>query len=111
MAGRHRLHLRIVSTPEEADKLADFLLSSDRQHPVVAATTPAHSEDPEQTIIPVRNFIRRTVGFVHTVVLTSVVSYALRERTGSEFSVYKRAIRTYHPGFVRTRINGLTTPW
>ena len=89
----------IVRTLGEVDDLATFLLSPTRKHPVVVFSTPNGCNIVDETVFPVQPFLRRTVGFVHTVVLTSDASYALTNRFGAEFSVFNQAIRTYNPGF------------
>lgn len=89
----------IVKTTEETKKLVSLLLSPERKHPVVIFSTPDHCNVAEETILPVQPFFRRTVGFAHTVIITSDVSYALTNYFGSGFSVFNQAIRTYNPGF------------
>ena len=89
----------VVHTTDEVTELVSFLLSSARKHPVVIFSTPDHCNSAEETILPVQSFLRRTVGFVHTVIITSDASYALTDHFGTEFSVFNQAIRTYHPGF------------
>lgn len=76
-----------------------FLTSPHRLHPIVVFSLPEGSEDESETLIPVEQFIRRTVGFVHTVVLTSSASYGLTDAYGREFAAYRQAIRTFYPGF------------
>ena len=78
----------IVRTVDEADELASFLCSSTREHPVVVFSTPQNCNSVDETVFFVQPFLRRTVGFVHTVVLTSDASYALTDRFGAGFSVF-----------------------
>lgn len=89
----------IVETEEEAADLIDFLCARERRHPVVAFSLPDGSNDPNQTIIPVRHFIRRTVGYVHTVIVKPAATMILTDELGKEFSVYRQAVRTYYPDF------------
>lgn len=89
----------LVESEQDVDELAAFLEAPHRHHPVVVFATPEGSENTEETAIPVRPFIRRTVGFVHAVVITSEAAFALTDRLGREFSVYRQAVRTYNPGF------------
>jgi hypothetical protein len=88
-----------VDNQNDVDELVDFLLNPRRRSPVVVFALPEDSDDPGQTIIPVQEFIRPTVGYIHTVVISSDASYALTEALGATFSVYRQAIRTYWPGF------------
>lgn len=89
----------VVDTDQGVDELIEFLEAPGRHHPVVVFATPEDSENPDETAIPVRPFIRRVVGFAHTVVLTSSAAFALTDRLGREFSTYRQAVRTYNPGF------------
>jgi len=89
----------IVDSDQGVEDLIEFLEAPHRHHPVVVFATPEDSEDPDETAIPVRPFIRRVVGFAHVVVLTSDAAFALTDRLGREFSVYRQAVRTYNPGF------------
>lgn len=89
----------IVEAESDVDTLVEFLQNSDRNHPVVLFSLPEGSEDPEQTSVDVRSFIRRTTGFVHSAIITSSASFALTERLGRDFTVYRQAVRTFYPGF------------
>ncbi len=89
----------VVKRQNDVSELISFLKSPQRKHPVVVFTVPKNSDDINETIIETNQFIRRTVGFVHTAVLTSEASYALTDQLGREFSVYRQATRTYNPGF------------
>ena len=88
-----------VDLEDDVNELVDFLSSPHRRHPVVAFAVPEDSDDLSQTAIQVDKFIRQTVGFVHSAVLSSNASYALTEKLGREFSVYRQAVRSYNPGF------------
>lgn len=88
-----------VESEQDVDELVAFLEAPHRHHSVVVFATPEGSENADETAIPVRPFIRRTVGFVHAVVITSEAAFSLTDRLGREFSVYQQAVRTYNPGF------------
>jgi hypothetical protein len=88
-----------VESEQDVDELVAFLEAPHRHHPVVVFATPEGSENADETAIPVRPFIRRAVGFVHAVVVTSEAAFSLTDRLGREFSVYRQAVRTYNPGF------------
>lgn len=89
----------VVDTEDDVDELVAFIEAPHRNHPVVAFSLPEGSGNTDETILPVQPFIRRTVGFVHAVVVTSSAAFALTDRIGREFSVYRQAVRTYNPGF------------
>lgn len=89
----------LIKTENDVDELVDFMSSLRRKHPIVVFSTPEHSNISAETILPVRLFIRRTAGYVHTAVVTSDASYMLTDRIGVEFSVFNQAVRTYNPGF------------
>lgn len=89
----------VIETEDDAAEFIDFLRDSNRRHPVVAFSLPEDSNEATDTIIPVRPFIRRTVGFVHTVVVKPRPTLLLTDELGKEFSVYRQAVRTYYPDF------------
>lgn len=89
----------LVESEQDVDELVAFLEAPHRHHPVVVFATPEGSANADETAIPVHAFIRRTVGFVHAVVITSEAAFSLTNRVGREFSVYRQAVRTYNPGF------------
>ncbi len=89
----------IVDSESSVDELVAFFKNPGREHPVVVFSLPVNSSDSEQTIIPVKPFLRRTVGYAHTVVITSDASFALTNRLGKGFSVYRQAVRTYNRRF------------
>ena len=88
-----------VNDEDDVDELVDFLQAPRRNHPVVVFALPEGSNNLDETIVPVGPFIRRTTGYVHTAIVTSDASFALTNRLGREFSVYRQAVRTYNPGF------------
>lgn len=92
----------IIETRDDVDELVALIKSPRRHHPIVAFSTPENNDDESKTAIPVWPFIRRTVGFVHTVVVTSSAAYQLTEALGKDFSVYRQAVRTYYPNFDAT---------
>ena len=89
----------IVNHENDVSELIAFLESPQRKHPVVVFALPEESREVDQTIVPVKPFIRRTAGFVHTVILTSEASYTLTDLLGREFSIFRQAVRTYNKGF------------
>ena len=89
----------IVESTDDVDELVTFIESPRRRHPIVVFATPEDSDDPSRTAIPVTPFIRRTVGFVHTAIVTPAAAYALTDALGKDFSVYRQAVRTYYPNF------------
>ncbi|MEP1934516.1 MAG: hypothetical protein ABJN75_22875 [Hoeflea sp.] len=89
----------IVDKEDAVDQLVSFLNDPGRNHPLVVFALPEDSSDLDETVLPVKPFIRRTAGYVHTAIITSEASYELTNKLGREFSVYRQAIRTYNPGF------------
>lgn len=89
----------IVDNESAVDELVAFLKNPNRNHPVVVFALLENSSDPEQTIIPVIPFLRRTVGYAYSVVITSSASFSLTHRLGKSFSVYRQAVRTYNRRF------------
>ncbi len=89
----------IIEEESDVDELVEFLQSPKRNHPVVLFALPEGSENPEEASLDVWSFIRRTVGFVHSAIITSNASYLLTDRLGRDFTVYRQAVRTFYPGF------------
>lgn len=89
----------VVETEEELSEFQAFLHNPKRKQPVVAIALPHGSTNPADGVLDPRSFIRRTVGFVHTVVLSSDMASELANRIGKELAVINRAVRTYNPGF------------
>jgi hypothetical protein len=89
----------IVESEKDVEELVAFLGAPHRHHPAVVFATPEGSENADETAILVRPFIRRTVGSVHAIVIKSEAAFALTDRVGREFSVYRQAVRTYNAGF------------
>ena len=89
----------IVDTEEEVGKLFSLLINPDRKHDVCVISTEDKSDDISSTLIEADKFFSRTVGAVHTVVLTGSASYELTNNVGKQLSVYRQAVRTYHPNF------------
>jgi hypothetical protein len=89
----------IIEAESDVDELIEFLQNPSRNHPVVLFSLPEGSDNPEETSLDVRSFIRRTAGFVHSAIVTSDASYALTDRLGRDFTVYRQAVRTFYPGF------------
>jgi len=87
-----------VDSEQDVDELVIFLKNPDRNHPVVVFSVPKNSQNPNETIILIKPFMRKTTGFVHTVVITSNGAFILTKHLGNEFSVFCKAIRTYNPG-------------
>ena len=89
----------VIQDRDEAELLVAFLQTGHRKHPVVVFSLPEGSENLDETIIPLRTFIRRTAGYVHSVIVTSTASYCLSDIVGKDFSVYRQAVRTFYPHF------------
>ena len=77
----------------------DFLTDESRRCPVVVFSLPYGEDDISKTPIDIKKFIRRTVGCVHSVVITSTASYYLTDEVTKYFSTFNGAVRTYNPKF------------
>ena len=93
----------LIHDEESADALVDFLESPSRRAPVVVFALPEKSEDPTETVVPIGDFVTRTTACAHACVLTGPASFHLTDRLGRDLSLFKRAVRTYLPGFKRWR--------
>jgi hypothetical protein len=89
----------IVRTANDADELIVLIESPRRRHPIVAFATPEDSYNEAETAFPVSRFVRKTIGFVHSVIVMPEAAYRLTDILGKDFSVYRQAVRTYYPSF------------
>ena len=88
-----------VETEDEVEELVGLLLDSNRRCDVIVFSLPEGSSDQDETCASEVEVARRTVGAAHVAVISAGASYALSDRVGKEFSVYRQAVRTYRPGF------------
>lgn len=88
-----------VCTKEDVIDLVDFLTDESRRCPVVVFSLPYGEDDISKAPIDIKKFIRRTVGCVHSVVITSTASYYLTDEVTKYFSTFNGAVRTYNPKF------------
>lgn len=89
----------LVQTEQDVEWLVRLLENKDRIADVIVL---AHQEDdgtPPRTIANANALAQDLQGVAHVVVLSSNGSFALTNRVGKELSVYRQAVRTYHPGF------------
>jgi len=89
----------IVTTDEDVDDLVDLIELRSRLLDVVVCSLPEHSDDPGEAMIDVARFHRQTLGAAHVAVISGAASFALTERLGREFSVFRCAVRTYRTQF------------
>jgi len=90
---------RVVSTEDDVRDLLTLLEDPLRQAEVLVLSLPDNSVDPSQTATPAVDLQARLLGVNHVFVLTSPASFHLTRRVGKELSVFRRAVRTYRPGF------------
>jgi hypothetical protein len=92
-----------LPTDKDLEQLISLLENKQRTRPIVVfsawAGIDAYSD--------ARAAAQKLAGLAHVYVLTDQQSWALTERLGREFSVWKGAIRTYYPGF-NPRIDEVT---
>ena len=90
---------RVVATNKDVNDFVELLVNPARRCPVVALALPEGSTDIAQTAVSALEIHRRTLGAAHVFTVTSPASFALSDRVGREFSVYRQAVRTYQPRF------------
>lgn len=79
-------------TVETAPAFVDFLTNRDRRLPIIALSTPLQMAPSD-----VERLGRRVAGSAHLVVVETPASFIISDKMGSEYSVYRGAVRVYHP--------------
>lgn len=89
-----------VHRAADAEALIAWLADPARRLPViVAAADGQKGEDPDRPLIDPDALAPKTLGLAEVVVLSAKQSYALSDAFGKIRSVYRGALRIYHPGF------------
>ena len=88
-----------IDSEEEIDELVALLLNPNRRCDAIVFSLPEGSSNQDETSASAVEVARRTAGAAHVAVISGAASYALSDRVGKEFSVYRQAVRTYRPGF------------
>lgn len=89
----------LVKDRYEVEWLEHLLLDPARRLPVIAISLPDKSVDSKDAIISPDEVARRTLGAAHVVLVSGPSTFWLSDAIGNEFSVYRRAVRTYRPRF------------
>ena len=100
----------LVASEHDVAALVDLLELPGRRAPVVVLALDDGVIDPALTAIDARLVHKATLGAAHVVVLTGPASFHLTDAVGKESSVFRRAVRTYRPGFTRWRDSPLRHP-
>jgi hypothetical protein len=69
-----------------------------------------NSEDPSTTAASAAAVHEKTLGAAHVAVLTGPAALILTDVVGKESSVFKKAVRTYRPGFNTDKDDNLSHP-
>lgn len=89
----------LISTVAEVEELVALLEKPTRQSDVIVLALPEGSTNPSETAASVSAICEGTLGAAHVFVLSGPASYHFTDLVGRELSVFRRAIRTYRPGF------------
>lgn len=89
----------LISTAAEVDQLVALLESPNRQADVLVFALPDGSSNPSDAAASANSVHDTTLGAAHVYVLTGPASFLLTDRVGRELSVFRKAVRTYRPGF------------
>lgn len=89
----------LISTAAEVAQLVALLESPSRQSDVVVFALPEGSTNPSEAAASAKSVHDDTLGAAHVFVLSGSASFHLTDLVGRELSVFKRAVRTYRPGF------------
>ena len=88
-----------VENTDQVEELTELLLYTQRKCDVIVFALPEGSTNPDETAASAVEVARRTVGAAHVAIITGPASFQLSNHVGKKFSVYRRAVRTYRPGF------------
>jgi hypothetical protein len=89
----------LVETEVDVDDLISLLARPSRRGDVIVIALPEGSTNPEETAVSATEVATRTAGVAHVAIITGPASFRLSDKVGKEFSVFRRAVRTYRPGF------------
>ena len=89
----------IIRSKDDVDRFYKLLTSPGRRSAICAFSLDEDEEDPQALDVSPSAVHRRTLGAAHVVVVTGQAAYMLIDLVGKEFSVFRRAVRTYRPQF------------
>lgn len=88
-----------INSDNGVDSLVDLLENRGRTRPVIVVALGDDDGNDGHGIVNADEIARLTLGAAHVVTLTTDAAYALTDKVGKEFSVFRQAVRTYRPGF------------
>ncbi|WP_139026490.1 hypothetical protein [Achromobacter arsenitoxydans] len=91
--------ISLISTASEVDQLVTLLENPHRQADVLVFALPDGSSNPSEAAASANAVHNATLGAAHVYVLAGPASFLLTDRVGRELSVFRKAVRTYRPGF------------
>jgi len=104
-----RPHPWLIESEKDVEALID-MLHAPRRCDVIVLALPDGSTDPRETVVSAKILHDSTIGAAHVAVLTGPASFALTDRLGKPYSVFRRAVRTYRPGFDISRDEPFSHP-
>jgi len=90
----------VVRSSADVSWLIRLIRDPGRQRDVIVFSLPDGSDDANHAIVDTIEIARKCMGSGHLIIITSEASYELTDFLGKELSVFRQAVRTYHPGFV-----------
>ncbi len=88
-----------IDRKDQVQELIKLLRAPHRRGDVIVFSLPEDSTSQDETAASAPEVARRTSGAAHVAVISGPAGYYLSDLVGEGFSVYRRAIRTYRPGF------------
>jgi hypothetical protein len=89
----------VIRSREDVSELYSLLIAAKRRCDICVYSLDENEDDPI-SVIPSANVVyHRTLGAGHVAIITGSAAYYLTDFVGKEFSVFRRAIRTYRPHF------------
>ena len=88
----------LVDSAQSVKELCALLVNPRRRSDVIVFSLPEDSIDPKETAASAVDVARLLAGIAHVAIITGPSSYLLSDLFGREFSVFRRAVRTFRPG-------------
>lgn len=89
----------IITTAADVEGLVELLENPSRQSDVLVFALPDGSSNPSEAAASAQWVHDATLGAAHVYILAAPATFVLTDLVGRELSVFRRAVRTYRPGF------------
>ena len=91
----------VVESDNEAERLIDTLMDSERCVPIFVLSVPEGWGDPKRPLVDPVPIAKATLGIANVVVVPARYTWNLTKQFGKQLSVFWGAIRVYRPGLTK----------